>query len=795
MRRQLKRLASLALTFIFLLALLPSGVLAANTYVINGVSVRYDDFSSSAGQCWAYANNIYNKIWGVKFNYKFDDSTNLLRNKTDSELTLTAGHLQEYVSMAPIGSVIRICNIEYLHAADNSGHSQIIVSKDAGGFTVLEGGLTKSPHRREHYYTWAEYTDKNKWPGKYDYIKYIKNPNSSVSLSTSYINITDETAPSGDLPLGQSFILKGVISSSHTLTSVSATIVNLCTNRVVSGFNYSNNPGSSSYNIRTGGLDSSFKFANLTMGQYRYSVSATNSAGITRQLICADFSVGSPPNPVAPTAPRVYADSSQISISWDDVENETGYDYYVVRAPWGWDDIVAEGDAPANSTWVGILFGNDLPDGDYAAFVIARPNADTVQSAWTTFTIRTNSYLNVDAYVDGVLSDGFSGIGLIDVYVNGGQVAAGWGDYWDQHPVGASYEIRNIRPENGYSYDGIAEGSRVGTITDAEQTTVVLNFRTVSNNAPTATASGSLHGNTYYFVNREVTWFEAKKLCENMGGHLATIGSAEENAYVLGIVQNTQAWLGATDRANEGEWRWITGEPFNYTNWAGNQPDNCGGEQEEGESYLHFSWESGGQWNDNAGCALLPFVCEIDGEPVSITSQPKDAAVAVGSSATFAVAATGATSYQWYYRTSTSGSWTAVAASSGKTATYSLTAEARHNGYQYRCLVSNATNSVYTNTVTLTVNGKPVITTQPTSKTVTAGATAQFKVAATGAASYQWYYRTSTSGSWTAVAASSGKTSTYSLTAETRHNGYQYRCLVKNAVGSVYTNTVTLTVR
>ena len=181
-------------------------------------------------------------------------------------------------------------------------------------------------------------------------------------------------------------------------------------------------------------------------------------------------------------------------------------------------------------------------------------------------------------------------------------------------------------------------------------------------------------------------------------------------------------------------------------------------------------------------------------KPPSFMMQPTDVTVTAGERASFDVEAIGATAYQWYYRTSSAGNWTKVSAASGKTATYSLTAEARHNGYQYRCEVSNAVGFVCTDTVTLTVNGKPEITTQPTSKTVNAGSNAQFKVTAIGATSYQWYYRTSSTGSWTAVAASSGKTATYSLTAATRHNGYQYRCLVKNASGEVYTNTVTLTV-
>ncbi|MBR3556155.1 MAG: immunoglobulin domain-containing protein [Oscillospiraceae bacterium] len=180
----------------------------------------------------------------------------------------------------------------------------------------------------------------------------------------------------------------------------------------------------------------------------------------------------------------------------------------------------------------------------------------------------------------------------------------------------------------------------------------------------------------------------------------------------------------------------------------------------------------------------------------TITTQPTNVSVAVGGTATFKVTATGATSYQWYYRKSASDSWTAVSAASGKTSTYKLTTEARHNGYQYRCLVKNSAGSVYTNTVTLTVSSsKPTITSQPSNVSVAVGGTATFKVTATGATSYQWYYRTSSTGTWTAVAASSGKTASYSLTTAAKHNGYQYRCKVTNSVGSVYSNTVTLTVK
>ena len=167
-----KRLLSFVLAVLMIATLLPVTALAYTTYYINGVAVRCDDFDSSPNECWTYANNIYNKIWGQQFNSLFDDSANSLRNLSDSELTLTAEHLRNYVSNAALGSALRICSSEYLHAGDGWGHSQIIVQKDSNGFTVLQGGLSASPYRNERYYTWSEYL--NSW--NYAYIKYIKWP-------------------------------------------------------------------------------------------------------------------------------------------------------------------------------------------------------------------------------------------------------------------------------------------------------------------------------------------------------------------------------------------------------------------------------------------------------------------------------------------------------------------------------------------------------------------------------------------------------------------------------------------
>ncbi len=86
--------------------------------------------------------------------------------------------------------------------------------------------------------------------------------------------------------------------------------------------------------------------------------------------------------------------------------------------------------------------------------------------------------------------------------------------------------------------------------------------------------------------------------------------------------------------------------------------------------------------------------------------------------------ATNASTYQWYYQKPDTSTWTALK-TGGTSATLSVTAAAKYNGYKYRCLVSNAAGGVYTETATLTVNTqaepKPTITTQPANATVNEG--------------------------------------------------------------------------
>lgn len=185
----------------------------------------------------------------------------------------------------------------------------------------------------------------------------------------------------------------------------------------------------------------------------------------------------------------------------------------------------------------------------------------------------------------------------------------------------------------------------------------------------------------------------------------------------------------------------------------------------------------------------------VASKPV-ITTQPVSKTAAADTTVKFTVAATGATSYQWQYRKSASGTWYNSTQSGNKTATLTVTATEARNGFQYRCKVTNAAGTTNSSYAKLTVVTKPVVKTQPTSKTVTAGTTVKFKVvAAGGELSYQWQYRKGSSGTWYNCTSTGAKTAEMTLTGTAARNGFQFRCKITNLAGTTYTKTVTLTVQ
>ena len=163
----------------------------------------------------------------------------------------------------------------------------------------------------------------------------------------------------------------------------------------------------------------------------------------------------------------------------------------------------------------------------------------------------------------------------------------------------------------------------------------------------------------------------------------------------------------------------------------------------------------------------------------AITAQPADKSAAVGDTAKFTVKATGAgLTYQWQYKTATGTNWLKCSMEGNQTKTLSVPVTAARNGYQYRCVITDANGKkTYSDAAMLWV--KTVITAQPQNVTAAAGDTAKFTVKASGVGlTYQWQYKTATGTNWLSCSMEGNQTKTLSVPVTNARNGYQYRCVV-----------------
>ena len=129
------------------------------------------------------------------------------------------------------------------------------------------------------------------------------------------------------------------------------------------------------------------------------------------------------------------------------------------------------------------------------------------------------------------------------------------------------------------------------------------------------------------YVEDRITWSEAKAAADAAGpnSYLATIGSAQENAFVYSLVTDPKfwrtyavnaegPWLGGYLDGNE--WKWVTGEPFVYTNWGGVEPFG------NGDRIGLFGYQSsmGPEWSDVPDdYREFGYILEIIPEPCTLS--------------------------------------------------------------------------------------------------------------------------------------------------------------------------------
>ncbi|XP_055627597.1 venom peptide isomerase heavy chain-like [Toxorhynchites rutilus septentrionalis] len=130
--------------------------------------------------------------------------------------------------------------------------------------------------------------------------------------------------------------------------------------------------------------------------------------------------------------------------------------------------------------------------------------------------------------------------------------------------------------------------------------------------------SGKLRKQYYVHNSREVTFFEAWRLCLSAGHKLATITSEEDSRlleYAIGNSSQAKGpwFIGGTDLGNEGQFVWIsTGQPIGYLtgylNFSPDQPNNAIG----GEHCLEVGRWGNVAWNDIYCDWKQRYICEFE---------------------------------------------------------------------------------------------------------------------------------------------------------------------------------------
>lgn len=129
---------------------------------------------------------------------------------------------------------------------------------------------------------------------------------------------------------------------------------------------------------------------------------------------------------------------------------------------------------------------------------------------------------------------------------------------------------------------------------------MVITWASFSAQAEPVEYSGN--GNYYetlsFYDTGRMDWTEAEAYAQNLSfdgvhGNLASVTDSGIDNFLWGLgAQGT--FIGGYETTN-GNWQWLNGQAFSYTNWAPGEPNNWNGTI---ENYAMYWWGTAPAWND-----------------------------------------------------------------------------------------------------------------------------------------------------------------------------------------------------
>jgi len=131
----------------------------------------------------------------------------------------------------------------------------------------------------------------------------------------------------------------------------------------------------------------------------------------------------------------------------------------------------------------------------------------------------------------------------------------------------------------------------------------------------------TFRGHRYQLVMVHESWESATQKAQQMGGHLATISSKEEDEWLQATFARILApkkglWIGASNGSETARrWSWVTDEPFAYANWLpgeGHEPGPRGACYLRAETDGLLGWADTGE--DASGFMVSGYLVEWEDE-------------------------------------------------------------------------------------------------------------------------------------------------------------------------------------
>ena len=182
-------------------------------------------------------------------------------------------------------------------------------------------------------------------------------------------------------------------------------------------------------------------------------------------------------------------------------------------------------------------------------------------------------------------------------------------------------------------------------------------------------------------------------------------------------------------------------------------------------------------------------------DPITATAST-DAVAAVGDTGELACSVEGlgeaTASYQWQYSTNGGSTWKTATAAGADTAVLSAAVTETRLGYVYRCKVTASDGrTAVTDPIAFEVAATPLTASAFAVSTSAIGETGKLVCDLDGlgdaSVTYQWYYRTSSTGDWAKATADGNKAAVFKAKVTATRLGYEYKCVATASDGRTAT--------